>query len=174
MFTIDGVGDFCRSGSAAREQKNVPSSTMPTTALQPFGVIFSAGETKLPAALFTRTSRRPYSDRTASKSRSTCSGIRTSVGTSRTRAPFPRSSAAPAAKCSSDRLAIARLNPSWASAEPIARPIPVPPPVISATGLASFRGVPGVEDMTNSNRQGSKCVARPEPGPPAPLRARRP
>ncbi len=136
MFTIAARGEATSNGKAAREQRNVPSSTMPTTARQPFGEIDSAGAMKLPAALLTRRSRRPKSRRTRSTSCSTCAASSTSVGTSRPRAPAERSRSAPARRWSAERLAMARSEPSRARRSPMASPIPVPPPVTSATGFS--------------------------------------
>lgn len=56
---MDGAGASRNSGKLAREQWKVPSRTIRTTAAHPFGVIFSAGAMKFPAALLTSVSSRP-------------------------------------------------------------------------------------------------------------------
>ena len=47
--------------------------------------------------------------------------------------PVSRSAEQPASRCSEFRLAMAMLAPSVPRRRAIARPIPVPPPVITAT-----------------------------------------
>ena len=109
-----------------------------TTAFQPLGESFSAGQMKLPAALFTRMSIEPNRRTVSSHRRSTCSGTRTSVGAARTSAPkVARNSSAAGSRCSGLRLASTSLAPSRAYSRAIALPIPVPPPVMIATRPSS-------------------------------------
>jgi hypothetical protein len=67
----------------------------------------------------------------------TAAGSRTSATFATARTPSARSSAAVGSRCSILRLAIATSHPWRANASAMPRQMPVPPPVISATRLAS-------------------------------------
>src|SRR5579862_1595399 len=137
----------------------VPSSTIPVTARQPLKLRSSAGTGKLPAALLTSTSTGPRREVVTSNARATASGSRMSHATPIALPPAPSTARTPAARCSSSRLAIASAAPRRANSTAIARPSPVPPPVMSTTlprkvpsgsiasprggGSASPIGVPG-------------------------------
>ena len=103
------------------------------TARQPFGERSIAGQRKLPAALLTSSSGGPSSAATRSTQACTASGSRTSVGTASARRAERLAArdgllerlAPPAAD--GDGGAVCRERPANA------RPMPLPPPVISAT-----------------------------------------
>src|SRR3954471_5821240 len=120
------------------EQKNVPSSTMRSTARQPLGNRSAAATGKLAAALLTSTvTGAPSVEAAASYAVATDSGSRTSSSTSQARPPTSCTAATPPSRCSVDRLAIATAAPARASSTEIALPSPVPPPVTSATRPAN-------------------------------------
>src|SRR4051812_19277089 len=120
------------------EQKNVPSSTIRSTARQPLGDRSAAATGKFAAALLTSTvTGAPSAAATASYAAATDSGSRTSSSTSHALPPTSCTAATPAARCSGDRLAIATAAPARASSTAIALPRPVPPPVTSATRPAN-------------------------------------
>ena len=96
--------------ASSREQKKVPSRTIPTTARQPFGESSSAFTTKLPAALLTSVVTGPSASSAAAKAASTCSGSRTSQGTADTATHFR------------DRL-LERLRPAPAHGDLRAEPV---------------------------------------------------
>src|SRR5205823_13329167 len=108
--------------------------TMPTTARQPFGDRSSACTRKFPAALFTSVVSGPSASSAASKAAATASGSRTSHCVAN---PFPSSRATVSSSGSRRRPTTATLAPSRPSSSAIARPSPVPPPVIRATRPAS-------------------------------------
>src|SRR5947208_724777 len=109
---------------------------MPTTARQPFGERSSAWTRKLPAALFTSVVTGPSASSAASKAAATASGSRTSHGAAN---PSPSSSATVSSSGSRRRPTTATFAPREPSSSAMARPRPVPPPVISATRPASGR-----------------------------------
>ena len=110
-----------------------PSSTIETTARQPFGDRSSPFTTKLPAALLTRQSTRPNRSTAAATIASTWSGSRTSVGCAAARPPAASISATVSSSGSGRRPATTTDAPSRANSWAMARPIPLPPPVTSAT-----------------------------------------
>ena len=59
MLTMFPPCSRSHASNAARDTLYVPSRSMSTTALNPFGEMFVIGAGKLPAALLTTTSRRP-------------------------------------------------------------------------------------------------------------------
>src|SRR5436190_4482417 len=122
--------------ASSREQKKVPSRTIPTTARQPFGESSSALMRKFPAALFTTVVSGPSSASAASNAAATASGSRTSAGAA-TPAPI---AATVSSSGSRRRPRTATEAPSRASSSAIARPSPVPPPVTSATRPSSVPG----------------------------------
>src|SRR2546426_424916 len=78
-------------------------------------------------------SSRPWSAFTRSTIRATASGSRTFVSTVVTLAPSARRLAAALSRCSGFRLAMATVAPAAARDVAIPRPMPVPPPVTTAT-----------------------------------------
>src|SRR6476619_746692 len=118
---------------AARAHRKLPSSTIEVTALQPFGDRSSAFTTKFPAALLTRQSIRPNVSTAACMSASTWSGSRTSVGAASAVPPLLSMSAAVSARGSARRPATTTAAPSRENSSAIARPMPLPPPVTTAT-----------------------------------------
>ena len=118
---------------AAWAHRKLPSSTIEVTALQPFGDRSSAFTTKFPAALLTRQSIRPKVSTAACISASTCSGSRTSVGSASAVPPEPSISAAVSASGSARRPATTTAAPSRENSSAMARPMPLPPPVTTAT-----------------------------------------
>src|SRR6185436_7354022 len=122
---------ICRP--AAREQRKLPSRTIATTARQPFGDNSSALTTKLPAALFTRTSTRPNWSTAAATRASTCSGSRTSVGCPSAFPLRPSIRSTVSSSGSGRRPATTTPAPRRANSSAKARPRPLPPPVTSAT-----------------------------------------
>src|SRR6202171_4801984 len=68
-----------------------------------------------------------------SKSRSTSAGRPTSAGTAVAAPPTLRMLAATASTCVAVRAATTTCAPAWAMASAVARPIPLPAPVITAT-----------------------------------------
>src|SRR6478735_2194004 len=102
---------------AARAHRKLPSSTIEVTALQPFGDRSSAFTTKFPAALLTRQSIRPNVSTAACMSASTWSGSRAAVS----------------ASGSARRPATTTAAPSRENSSAMARPMPLPPPVTTAT-----------------------------------------
>ena len=88
----------------------------------------------LPPALFTSTSTRPSSASDSSMRCSHCSTSRTSVATTWARRPVSASTwAAIRSRFSVLRLASTTSAPCWAKSSAVAAPMPVPPPVITAT-----------------------------------------
>ena len=112
---------------------NVPFRSMSTTVPKPFADRSSAAHTKLPAAPFTRMSKRPNRATVCSTTDSTAAGSRTSDGNARARTPSDSIARAAGSRCSARRLVIATCAPCAASASAIPWQIPVPPPVTSAT-----------------------------------------
>jgi hypothetical protein len=122
------------------EQKNVPSRTVVVTARQAFGLISSARTGKLPAALFTRTPIAPAACSTPSKAWATAAGSRTSHSIPMPRPPASLTATMPSSRCSGLRLVTATVAPNRPNSAAIARPIPVPPPVITTTVSSNVRG----------------------------------
>src|SRR5512133_1782678 len=118
---------------AACAHRKLPSRTIEVTAFHPFGDRSSAFTTKFPAALFTRQSMRPNVSTAALISASTCSGSRTSVGSASAVPPAPSIIAAVSASGSARRPATTTAAPRRENSSAIARPMPLPPPVTTAT-----------------------------------------
>src|SRR6266550_4510164 len=97
----------------------------------------SRGESSPMPALLARMSTVPHSRTTRAKSASTCALSATSVGTPMAVPPSARISAATRSALSRFRSATATCAPSAAKRRAIARPIPDPPPVTTATRLVS-------------------------------------
>ena len=110
---------------------HVPSTFSRMTVRKPFGVICSAGERNWPPALLTSTSMRPCCSSTASTSRSTCV-LLADVARLRVDARV-RVEPAVSASGSARRPQTTTRAPRRESSSAVARPIPIPPPLTSAT-----------------------------------------
>ncbi len=139
-------------------QKNVPSSTMRTTARQAFGLMPAASTGKLAAALLTRTRTGPSSSSSRSKAASTWSGSRMSAAASAARPPTASTAATPARRWSSERDKIPTAAPARASSTATALPSPVPPPVTTAVVPAKVSG--GSIDRPGGGGSGSITCPR--------------
>src|SRR5689334_14836927 len=84
-------------------------------------------------ALFTQTSKRPYSVSARAASASTSSLSPTSVGTPIARTPNSAHSASTMSSCWSERAASSSEAPRFAKACAVARPIPLEAPVTTTT-----------------------------------------
>jgi hypothetical protein len=111
----------------------VPTRLLRITASKPFGLIAAAGLGNCPPALFTSTSMRPKRPCTASTKAPTFSASRMSHVSANTSPPRRRASSTTSASGSGRRPQIATRAPSSSSSSTTARPMPVPPPVTSAT-----------------------------------------
>src|SRR6266851_8657440 len=103
------------------------------TACHPLGVMFSAGEEYCPQALFTSPSNRPKRSSTAWTWALTCFSLRISHAWANTCLPVALIDAQVSSRCAIEREQIATLAPSEESSRAMARPIPVPPPVMRNT-----------------------------------------
>ena len=117
------------------------------TARQPLSEISSAGAVNWPPALLTSTSTWPKRSIAASTTRSGSPGSRTSAATARQAAPLASISARALSSGSSRRPARTTHAPLRASSSAVARPIPVPPPVTSATRPALASGRRGLRKV---------------------------
>ena len=113
--------------------KKVPFRLFLMTASQPRVVTCSAVVGNCPPALFTSTEMGPSSPATASTSAATCSGSRMSHVLPRATMLRAASSFTAPSRRSCLRPQMATLAPSSPSVCAVARPMPLPPPVMSAT-----------------------------------------
>ena len=117
------------------------------TARQPFGDSRSARIGKFAAALLTSTPIGPSADSTSSNAAAIRSGSRTSHATPTARPPALTTAWTPSSRCPASRLAIPTDAPQRPNSAAIARPKPVPPPVIRTVTPAKVAGgsiaVPG-------------------------------
>ncbi len=184
----------CRDGAKSRGRRSArrrpgsssgsrPRGSAPTPRRAPAGglpachlsVISSAAAVNCPPALLTSTSTAPKRSSVASTKARTWSGSRTSQGNAMHSAPSRSSCARTSASGSGRRPQIATLAPESAKATAVARPIPVPPPVIRATlpRFASGARTPLIRRARRA-RGPRRRPAAPPRRPPTPSRDRRP
>src|SRR6266851_640988 len=133
IFTIAPPPHFRNSFSAARDIRNGPFTFTIITRSHSSSVMLSTVETCSAPALFTSTFSRPNCLTVSRTARSTSLSRVTSHSTAEALPPSFFTSPVTARSFSGRRPAKATLAPSRANARAIARPIPVPPPLISAT-----------------------------------------
>ena len=146
-----------RCGSIARfatawVMLKVPRRLLRTTASKPFGEISFAGAGNCPPALFTSTSMRPQRAMTASRKASMASGWRMSTEPAIASKPLSQRDFAASVTGSSRRPQRATRAPRAVTSWAMARPMPVPPPVMSTTRSVSVPGRKGLLSGSMSAR----------------------
>ena len=139
-------------------------------ASQPFSLVSSSGEANTPPALLTRMRTGPNSSTVCASAASTCSASRTSVTM-----PSAPSDTAASAQLSWLRSQIATEAPNAARPAAIPRPMPLPPPVTTATCPVSRMSeglIAMTIDATGSTGDEARCNA-PVTGAPEPASAGR-
>src|SRR5712664_4321651 len=132
-FTIAPPPVFRHSGSTARDIRNGPFTLTVITRSHSSSLIPSTVETCSAPALFTSTFSRPNRSTVPFTARSTSRACVISHSIAKPAPPAFCTSTITSRSFSKRRPATATLAPSRANASAIARPIPVPPPVINAT-----------------------------------------
>ncbi len=133
MFTMAPPPHFRNSGSTARDTRNGPFTFTVITRSHSSSLIPSTVDTCSVPALFTSTFSRPNRSTVPLTARSMSRALVTSHSIANPAPPCFWTSLITSRSFSNRRPATATLAPSRANASAIARPIPVPPPVISAT-----------------------------------------
>src|SRR6266403_1913155 len=133
ILTIAPPPHFRNSGSSARDTRNGPFTFTVIMRSHSSSLIPSTVETCNVPALFTSTFSRPNRSTVPFTARSTSRARVTSHSIANPAPPCFWISLITSRSFSSRRPATVTLAPSRANASAIARPIPVPPPVISAT-----------------------------------------
>jgi hypothetical protein len=118
----------------------VPRRLLRTTASKPFGEMSFAGDGNCPPALLTSTSMRPKRSTTDFTKASMASGWRMSTEPAMAWWPFAARASAARVTGSTRRPQRATAAPREVSSAAMARPMPVPPPVTSATRPAKSPG----------------------------------
>src|SRR5216683_1586766 len=133
IFTIAPPPHFRNSGSTARDTRNGPFTFTVITRSHSSSLIPSTVDTCSIPALFTSTFSRPNRSTVPFTARSTSRTRVTSHSIANPAPPVFCTSLITSRSFSNRLPATATLAPSRANASAIARPIPVPPPVINAT-----------------------------------------
>src|SRR5258708_3003542 len=133
IFTIAPPPHFRNSDSTARDTRTGPFKLTVIIRSHSSSLIASTVETCSVPALFTSTLSRPNRSTVPFTARSTSRTCVTSHSIANPAPPAFCTSPITSRNFSNRRPATATLAPSRANASAIARPIPVPPPVINAT-----------------------------------------
>src|SRR2546425_5852363 len=160
IFTIAPPPHFRNSFSAARDIRNGPFTFTVITRSHSSSVMLSTVETCSAPALFTSTFSRPNCLTVSRTARSTSLPRVTSHSTAEALPPSFFTSPVTARSFSSRRPAKATLAPSRANARAIARPIPVPPPLIRATFPESRVTLFGAPASNRDAAAAALCAAR--------------
>lgn len=126
--------------ATSRVKVQVASTARRCTARQPFGLMSSAGAVNCPPALLTSTSILPKASSVRSTTSVICCSSRMSAGTARQVAPVASTALRVSSSGSGRRPQSTMSAPPAARSSAVARPMPVPPPVISATLPACTSG----------------------------------
>src|SRR3989441_1321772 len=160
IFTIAPPPHFRNSFSAARDIRNGPFTFTVITRSHSSSVMLSTVETCSAPALFTSTFSRPNCLTVSRTARSTSLPRVTSHSTAEALPPSFFTSPVTARSFSSRRPAKATPAPSRANARAIARPIPVPPPLIRATFPESRVTLFGAPASNRDAAAAALCAAR--------------